>query len=145
MGYHALLINNLSRTSGNTMEEKQQKTSIPPAAQTTGQPQAGQPQQQQQVHLDDADAATTYANFCRVTGTPEEVILDLGLNIQPFGPSSSSIPVTQRVVMNYFTAKRMLGALQMTVQRHEAAFGVLETDVQKRVKQPAPGAAGGRP
>jgi hypothetical protein len=27
----------------------------------------------------------------------------------------------------------MLQALVMSVQRHEAAFGVLETDVQKRV------------
>ena len=38
------------------------------------------------------------------------------------------------IIVNYYTAKRMLAALQMSVQRHEAAFGVLETDVQKRVK-----------
>ncbi len=35
--------------------------------------------------------------------------------------------------MNYYTAKRMMTALSMSLQRHEAAFGVLETDVQKRV------------
>jgi hypothetical protein len=35
----------------------------------------------------------------------------------------------------------MLQALHMSVQRHEQAFGVLETDVQKRVV----GARGGRP
>jgi len=28
----------------------------------------------------------------------------------------------------------MLHALTLTVQRHEATFGVLETDVQKRVR-----------
>jgi len=28
----------------------------------------------------------------------------------------------------------MLHALQLTIQRHEATFGVLETDVQKRVR-----------
>ena len=39
----------------------------------------------------------------------------------------------QRIVTNYYTAKRMLHALNLTVQRHEQAFGVLETDVQKRV------------
>jgi hypothetical protein len=33
----------------------------------------------------------------------------------------------------------MLHALQLTVQRHEATFGVLETDVQKRVRPGAPG------
>jgi len=37
-------------------------------------------------------------------------------------------------VVNYYTAKRMLAALQLTIQRHEAAFGTLETDVQKRVR-----------
>jgi hypothetical protein len=41
--------------------------------------------------------------------------------------------VNQRIVTNFFTAKRMLHALQLTLQRHEQAFGVLETDVQKRV------------
>jgi hypothetical protein len=99
---------------------------------------AGDGQSQQiQVQLDDSHANTCYANFCRVTGTPEEVVLDLGLNVQPFGGQSSAIPVTQRLIINYFTAKRMLAALQMTVQRHEAAFGVLETDIQKRVRPQA--------
>ena len=41
----------------------------------------------------------------------------------------------QRLVVNYFTAKRLLGALHVTVQRHEQAFGVLETDINKRVKR----------
>lgn len=93
---------------------------------------------QQQVQLDESKAIACYANFCRVTGTPEEVILDLGLNAQPFGTNVEPITVSQRIILNYFTAKRMLAALSMTVQRHEAAFGVLETDVQKRVRaQPA--------
>jgi len=76
----------------------------------------------------------TYSNFCRVTGTPEELIIDFGLNPQPFGVPTQPIPVTQRIVTNFFTAKRMLHALQLTIQRHEAAFGVLETDVQRRVQ-----------
>jgi hypothetical protein len=91
--------------------------------------------QQQQVQVDDTKALACYANFCRVTGTPEEVILDFGLNTQPFGVPTEPINITQRITTNFFTAKRMLAALQMTVQRHEAAFGVLETDVQKRVRQ----------
>ena len=44
------------------------------------------------------------------------------------------IEVKQRVIMNFYTAKRLLAALQMSVQRHEAVFGVLETDVQKRLR-----------
>jgi len=91
------------------------------------------PQQPQQVQLDDSGILACYANFCRVNGTPEELIIDFGLNAQPFGAPTEALKVNQRLVINYYTAKRLLGALSMSVQRHEAAFGVLETDVQKRV------------
>jgi hypothetical protein len=94
------------------------------------------PQARPQIQIDDSKVTAAYSNFCRVTGTPEELIIDFGLNPQPFGVPTEPIPVTQRIVTNYYTAKRMLHALQLTVQRHEATFGVLETDVQKRV-QPA--------
>jgi len=103
------------------------------------------PQQQQQqriqVEIDDSKVLATYANFCRVTGTPEELIIDFGLNPQPFGLPTHPIPVSQRIITNFYTAKRMLHALQLTIQRHEATFGVLETDVQKRVR---PGVMGQR-
>jgi hypothetical protein len=89
--------------------------------------------QRQQVQIDDTKALASYANFCRVTGTPEELIIDFGLNPQPFGIPTQPIPITQRLITNFFTAKRMLHALTLTIQRHEATFGVLETDVQKRV------------
>ena len=91
------------------------------------------PQQPQQVQLDDSGILACYANFCRVNGTPEELIIDFGLNAQLFGAPTEALKVNQRLVINYYTAKRLLGALSMSVQRHEAAFGVLETDVQKRV------------
>jgi hypothetical protein len=90
--------------------------------------------QQSRVEVDDSKAYAAYTNFCRVTGTPEEVILDFGLNAQPFGTMPKTVPISQRIVMSYYSAKRMLAALSMTVQRHEQAFGVLETDVQKRVR-----------
>ncbi len=107
------------------------------------QPQAApQPvQQAPRVEVTDKHAISLYANFCRVTGTPEELILDFGLNAQPFGVPTEPVDVKQRIVVNYFTAKRMLQALHMSVQRHEQAFGVLETDVQKRVVA----GRGGRP
>jgi Protein of unknown function (DUF3467) len=85
-----------------------------------------------EVQVDDAGVSVCYANFCRVTGTPEELILDFGLNAQPMG-AVTQIEVKQRLVTNYFTAKRLLHALGLSIQRHESAFGVLETDVQKRV------------
>ncbi|MEM8866487.1 MAG: DUF3467 domain-containing protein [Planctomycetota bacterium] len=101
-------------------------------------PKGDAPQQEpqaarQRVEVEDKDALCTYANFCRVTGTPEELILDFGLNSQPYGVPTEPVQVKQRIVTNYYTAKRMLQALHLSVQRHEQAFGVLETDVQKRV------------
>jgi hypothetical protein len=112
-------------------------------AEDSDQPQAAPPQaqQMQRVEVTDKHAISLYANFCRVTGTPEELILDFGLNAQPFGVPTEPVDVKQRIVVNYFTAKRMLQALHMSVQRHEQAFGVLETDVQKRVVS----GRGGRP
>jgi len=87
------------------------------------------------VKFDDSEVSAMYANFCRVTGTPEELIIDFGLNPQPIGLPTTPIKVTNRIVTNFYTAKRMLLALQTTIQRHEQTFGTLEIDVQKRVKQ----------
>ncbi len=93
-----------------------------------------QAQARQQVQINDDKAIASYANFCRVTGTPEELIIDFGLNPQPIGVPTTPIVISQRIITNFYTAKRMLHALSLTVQRHEAAFGVLEIDVQKRVR-----------
>jgi hypothetical protein len=90
----------------------------------------------QQVEVNDGKCVASYANFCRVTGTPEELIVDFGLNKQAGPAIDEPIDISQRLIVNFFTAKRLLAALHMAVQRHEAAFGVLETDVQKRVVPP---------
>src|SRR3954467_2966960 len=97
------------------------------------QPANPQDQQGVRVQVEDKHALTSYANFCRVTGTPEELIIDFGLNAQPFGVPTEPVVATQRIVTNYFTAKRLLQALYVTVERHETAFGPLEVDVQKRL------------
>ncbi len=106
-------------------------SNVEPSPAGTAQPP--QPEERTQVEVDDSKVVACYANFCRVTGTPEELLIDFGLNSQPFGMPTQPIVVTQRIVTNLYTAKRLLQVLQMTVQRHEAVFGVLETDVQKRV------------
>ena len=85
------------------------------------------------VPVDESHIVATYANFCRVTGTPEELIVDFGLNKQVAGTSPDTIQLTQRIIVNFFTAKRLAAALAMAVARHEQAFGVLETDVQRRI------------
>src|SRR4051812_48035994 len=112
---------------------------------------AATPQQQTtEVHVDDSGTLPAYANFCRVTATPEEVILDFGLNSQPFSPGIQNVKASQRLVMSFFTAKRLLMAMGMTIQRQEQTFGVIEVDVNRRLsithpqfsQADAPGQAG---
>jgi len=117
----------MAKSSDESKKEEPQ-SSGPQGAPATGQPQ------RPQIQVDDSKAVACYGNFCRVNGTPEELIIDIGLNKQPMGVPTEPLEVTQRIIVNYFTAKRLLAALQMAVQRHEAAFGVLETDVQRRVR-----------
>lgn len=115
----------------------EQAEAAKPEAQEEKAPQQPAQQQQapaQQVQVDDSNIAATYANFCRVTGSPEELSIDFGFNPQPVGVPTTPIRVTQRTIVNFFTAKHLLAALQMSVQRHEQVFGVLETDIQKRLK-----------
>ena len=93
----------------------------PPAPQTT------------EVVVDDSGAQPTYANFCRVTATPEEVILDFGLNPQPFAAGGQVVKANHRIVMSAYTTKRLLAAIGTTIQRHEQTFGAIELDVNRRV------------
>lgn len=85
--------------------------------------------------VDESNAISCYANFCRVTGTPEELIVDFGMNSQPMGTGDKPVEINQRIVLNFYTAKRLLHALHVSVQRHEDVFGDIETDIQKRVIQ----------
>src|SRR3954447_4373353 len=108
----------------------------------------GQPQAQvtNEVVVDDSSTVPSYSNFCRVTATPEEVILDFGLNPQPFAAGRQDVKANQRIVMNFYTAKRLLTALGMTIQRHEGTFGSIELDVRRRAtSQPQPQYTGPRP
>ncbi|QDT15360.1 DUF3467 domain-containing protein [Alienimonas californiensis] len=100
-------------------------------------PEAAQdaPEQQQRVNVqfDDSGAAVCYANFCRVSRSPEEIILDVGLNPHPGGGVPAKVTVAQRIVMNPYTAKRLLGALNVALRQHEQTFGEVQVDVRKRV------------
>jgi hypothetical protein len=86
-----------------------------------------------QVKVDDTRAQGSYANFSRVTGTPEEMIIDFGLSLDP-GGDGIPIVIDDRIVVSYYTAKRLTRALQLSIERHENAFGPIETEVQNRVR-----------
>ena len=88
---------------------------------------------------------TCYANAFRTNGTAEEVLLDFGLNLVVPGPQTPGeegqppqqqpeiiFQVTERVIMNYYSAKRLAITLSQLIRRHEEQFGELELDVSKR-------------
>jgi hypothetical protein len=53
------------------------------------------------------------------------------------------VAVTQRLIMNFYTAKRLCSALAMTLQRHEGTFGTIELDIRRRANV-TPGTPGVR-
>jgi len=53
-----------------------------------------------EVIVDVSGVQPGYSNFCRVTATPEEVILDFGLNPQPFASGAQPVKANQRTVLN---------------------------------------------
>jgi len=108
--------------------------------QPTPPPAGGRDAPQTEIVLDDKNAHIAYANFARVTATPEEVIIDFALNPNPFQQGKQEIPVAQRLILNFFTAKRLLLALNHTLQRHEATYGSVELNLLRRAQ---PGALQG--
>ena len=112
------------------------------AAQQTG-------QQQVRLRLDERNMTTSYANAFRSHATAEEVLIDFGLNLLQQTPGSQTDAAGQsqpnrevlfqandRIVMNYYTAKRLAIALGQLVQRHEQQFGELKLNAQER-RQPS--------
>lgn len=92
----------------------------------------------QALRLDESSLVSSYTNYVQVTGTAEEVILDVGLNKQARPGETQTINLDHRIVLSFFTAKRLLNALRMSVLRHEANFGRLETNVRQRlIKKPS--------
>ena len=75
---------------------------------------------QVRITLDETSADAAYSNFCRVTGTPEEVIIDFALNPNPFSQQDQNVKIDKRLVLNHYTAKRLFAALQhLRHNKHE--------------------------
>lgn len=97
--------------------------------------------QQVRLRIDERNMRSGYANAFRTNGTAEEVMLDFGLNV--VNPTAGQKPqeqpevifqINERVILNYYTAKRLAITLSQLIRRHEDQFGELELDVAKRRK-----------
>src|SRR5437764_10741120 len=99
-------------------------------------PAAGGHPQQVQVPVDLSALATGYVNWFRFTGSAEELIIDLGLAPQ-LGqlPPTEPIKLTHRLVMSYYTAKRLLQNLHRAVSIYEGHYGPVEIDPNRRLRQ----------
>jgi hypothetical protein len=92
--------------------------------------------------LDFDGVTTTYSNWYRITGSPEELILEFALTPSLGVVTDDPIRVSQRLVMSFYTAKRLLAHLHYAVKRHEEVFGQLEMDFRRRMKGPPARGAG---
>src|SRR5262245_51028335 len=113
---------------------------MPEETSATPQPAA---QAAPQFPTDYSSLSTVYTNFCRVSVTPEELVLDFGLNTTMTPNPNEAIKLTHRVVMNFYTAKRLMNAMIGVVSQYENTYGALELDFQRRIRNlPRPGGAG---
>ena len=67
----------------------------------------------------------------------EELVLDLGINlIRPTGkkeqPMELVFQANNRVIMNYYSAKRLALILSQVVRKYEEKYGEIELNAAKR-------------
>ena len=101
------------------------------AQQQTGQTQV-------QLRIDEREMTSHYANAFRTNATAEEVMLDFGVNL-PNPAAAQGKPeilfrISDRIVLNYYSAKRLAITLSQMIRRYEEQFGELELNVANRRK-----------
>lgn len=85
--------------------------------------------------IDATNLKTSYANVCRIAQTPNEVIVDFGMNPNFFGNIlDEPLKLDNRVILSHDAAKRLCIHLTATIQNFEARYGSIELDVTKRLK-----------
>jgi len=91
--------------------------------------------QQTQVPINDAEMENNYVNFFRVTGNPDEVLLDMGMYSQIVATTGPEpVNLSHRLIMSFVTAKKLAEVMRVVVARHEQAFGAIEADPNRRLR-----------
>ncbi len=95
--------------------------------------------------IDATSLKTSYANVCRIAQTPNEVIVDFGMNPNFFGNIlDEPLKLDNRVILSHDAAKRLCLHLMATIQNYESRYGTIELDVAKRLKAQPAAATGGQ-
>ncbi len=98
---------------------------------------------QLRLRVDQSKVTTTYANAFKTNATQEEVIIDLGLNMvmppqqgqDPNVAGEILFQVNNRLILNYYNAKRLALSLGQIVRSYEEKFGELKLNPADRAKQ----------
>lgn len=86
-------------------------------------------QRQVELRIDESRMNTSYANTIRTSTTPDEVVLDFGMNLP--APNAENRPVlmfsvNSRVVMNWVGAKRLAISLGQVIRQYEERNGEIK-------------------
>ena len=91
--------------------------------------------QQSQIPTDSSNLKTSYANVVGIAANINEVYLTFGMNTDPYNPTpAEAVKLDNRVVMTPDAAKRLCLNLNATLAAFEQRFGVIELDLQKRLR-----------
>lgn len=87
------------------------------------------------VPVDVSSLTTSYANVVGIAANINEVYLTFGLNTDPYNPApTEAVKLDNRVLMTPDAAKRLCLNLNATLAAYEQRFGVIELDLQKRIR-----------
>ena len=108
-------------------------------ADETAESRQQEPEQQRgSVALHYENARLNYANVTLVNTTPEEVVLNFGINaVPPTREREVNVQITDRIILSYASAKRLAITLGNVVKRYEDADGVI--DLPRRQAAPSTG------
>jgi hypothetical protein len=128
---------NMAKKASKKVESTSSDAPAEPTPEVEQQAQQQTGQQQVRVRIDEREVNTAYANAFRANATAEEIILDFGLNVLNPASQQQEMPeiifsIDQRIIMNYYSVKRLALTLGQMIRRHEEQFGELELDVNAR-------------
>ena len=83
------------------------------------------------VQFDVSNLQSSYANVCNVSSTREEVVLAFGVNnVWERGQANIQVQMTNRIVLNPYSAKRLAAVLNRVIAEYESKFGPLKDDAR---------------
>ena len=105
------------------------------------QPEVNQEKTKVRLRVNQKDMITNYANSFRPVTSMDEVLIDFGINqTVPLNDGKEDSPkaeiifdVSERVIMNFSTAKRLTIAMNQIITAYESKFGEIKLNPADRM------------